>query len=260
MSLRIQAPVLHGNLSLSQRCELGLCGFLVLDLWALQGMAREKKLRLKKGSSQLAPQTRTHLQSCGLGVAALASSSVMGQWCPFLKDQVLSESHIEHLFGQLRASSSSGSLTAKSYFSAQARMMRAQMQRHASYKEHRDKGATSVEVLAPEEFRRCARRAWVSAMQLVKAGEHVVKPLDAQRRSPMRQQRHGQSFLAQSGILLEHELKQIRIAEADAADGQRASRLAKWMAVTQEERTASGLDEPRAIQRLAWDCWMFGVK
>ena len=118
-----KAPATHGNLTLLQRLELSLTGFLLQDLWALLASFREAKFKVKKGMYQLAPQTRVHLQSLALGVAVIASSTALETWNPWPRDQVLSEIHIERTFGKYRSQSQSVELSARAYWSASARVL-----------------------------------------------------------------------------------------------------------------------------------------
>lgn len=160
------APATHGNLTLLQRLELSLTGFLLQDLWALLASFREAKFKVKKGMYQLAPQTRVHLQSLALGVAVIASSTALETWNPWPRDQVLSEIHIERTFGKYRSQSQSGELSARAYWSASARVLRQQAARFAAAKADALAPPETMPIISPEEFKECSRRAWTSAMQL----------------------------------------------------------------------------------------------
>lgn len=121
-----QAPALHGALTLAERCEISLCGFLLQDLWSILSSRRESKCGLKKGSCQMAPQTRVALQNVSLTIAAMTKTKP-DTWTPFGCPHSLSEVHIERLFGQYRSYSSSGDLNARSFWSSAAAQARQQL-------------------------------------------------------------------------------------------------------------------------------------
>jgi hypothetical protein len=146
-----KAPATHGNLTLLQRLELSLTGFLLQDLWALLASFREAKFKVKKGMYQLAPQTRVHLQSLALGVAVIASSTALETWNPWPRDQVLSEIHIERTFGKYRSQSQSGELSARAYWSASARVLRQQAARFAAAKADALAPPETMPIISPEE-------------------------------------------------------------------------------------------------------------
>ena len=118
-----QAPAVHGSLKLADRCELALTGFLLQDLWSLMARKRERQQSVAKGMFQMAGQTRTNMQAIALTVACVCLTKD-ATWCPWQRDQVLSEIHIERFFGRLRASSPSGDLTARSFWKAAAALAR----------------------------------------------------------------------------------------------------------------------------------------
>lgn len=123
---KLQAPAIHGDLSLAQRAELGLTGFLLFDLFALVSAERERKHGVAKGTYTMAPQTRSVLQSVALS-SAVISTTKEPTFNPWTRDQGLSECYIEKLFGQYRAQSQSGDLSAKSFWCAAAVVARRQL-------------------------------------------------------------------------------------------------------------------------------------
>ena len=122
-----EAPAIHGGLSLEERAENALCGFLLHDLWALLGRRREIKAGVPKGSHQLAPQTRQTLQAVSLCTAVITCTKDPS-WAPWsMGPQHLSEIHIERQFGKYRRFTPSGDLSARSYWHANAATARSQL-------------------------------------------------------------------------------------------------------------------------------------
>ena len=118
-----EAPSVHGGLELKTRCELALSGHICCDLWELTSTEREKQLGVSRGKLQMAHQTRRNLQSVALSTVALAASKPPS-WDAFRHAHGISEIHIERHFGQLRAQSISGELTARSFWNAEATLAR----------------------------------------------------------------------------------------------------------------------------------------
>lgn len=110
---------MHSGLSLRQRCEAALAGFLLQDLWAMLASRRESKMRCQKGSFQIASQTRNNLQLIAL-TAVCISVGKDDAWSPFQHGCSLSEISIERMFGRLRSTSASGDLHCRTYWSAAA--------------------------------------------------------------------------------------------------------------------------------------------
>lgn len=121
-----EAPLVHNGMSLEQRCELSLCGFLLQDLWSVLASRREVKEGLKKGSCQLAGQTRNNLQAIALTTVAICLSKP-DTWNPFQHNVGMSEVAIERMFGRFRSSSQSGELHVRSYWSASAAVARCEL-------------------------------------------------------------------------------------------------------------------------------------
>ena len=111
---------------MQHRCELALCGFLLQDLWSLLATRRELRLGLKKGTCQLAAQTRSNLQSVALTIACMCLKKDES-WTPFEHCTSLSEISIERMFGRLRSSSQSGELHCRAYWSASAAVARSEL-------------------------------------------------------------------------------------------------------------------------------------
>lgn len=142
--------MLHPGLDMHQRCELALTGFLLWDLWSLVASRREQKCGLKKGSCQLASQTRNNLQSIALTAAAMCLQK-RPTWTPFQRS--MSEVAIEQYFGRIRASSQSGDVHCRSYWSAAAGIARAELakKKHLSFKHGPVPSAPVVEALSQSE-------------------------------------------------------------------------------------------------------------
>eukprot|EP00438_Fugacium_kawagutii_P011893 Skav219174 [mRNA] locus=scaffold648:376986:378912:- [translate_table: standard] len=162
-------------MTLSQRAEVSLTGFLLQDLWGLLASRRESRLGLKKGTCQLAGQTRSNLQSIALSVVSMCWKKDE-TWTPFAHPKSLSEINIEQMFGRFRASSSSGDLHCRSYWSASAAVARSELTKLQNVnKKFGPRGnAEIVPGLTTDEFlscklKACARRAWNASIQLVAA-------------------------------------------------------------------------------------------
>lgn len=115
------SPSLGKNVSLKQRCENALSGFLLLDLWSLLAQEKCSKHQLPTGSTFMATQTARTLQSVALSivVVALSKSPDFEPWLHGFGR--LSELAVEHHFGMLRNQSPTALLSARAYFQAGAR-------------------------------------------------------------------------------------------------------------------------------------------
>ena len=113
---------------LEQRCELSLCGFLLQDLWSVLASRKEAKEGLKKGSCQLAGQTRNNLQAIALTTVSICLAKPE-TWNPFQHNVGMSEVAIERMFGRFRSSSQSGELHVRSYWSASAAVARSELRK-----------------------------------------------------------------------------------------------------------------------------------
>ena len=145
-----EAPLLHPGLDMHQRCELALTGFLLWDLWSLLASRREQKCGLKKGSCQIASQTRNNLQSIALTAAAMCLQK-SSTWTPFQRS--MSKVAIEQYFGRIRATSQSGDVHCRSYWSAAAGIARAELAKtkNVSFKYGPLPSAPVVEALSESE-------------------------------------------------------------------------------------------------------------
>lgn len=116
-------PLLHRSMSLETRCEVGLSGYLALDLFQMLAAETTERMRLPRGSGFMASQTSSNLMSCALsGVAlCLTKDPSFQPWCNgHLR---LSEIPIEQWFLFLRSQSPNSQLSARSFWQADARMM-----------------------------------------------------------------------------------------------------------------------------------------
>ena len=110
------------NLTLANRCETALAGFLLLDLYALVAKHTCTSMRLPTGSCFMAPQTVLNLQSVALAVAAICATKD-ASFEPWTRGSCrLSEMAIEQHFSMLRAQSPNAQLSARAYFKAGARV------------------------------------------------------------------------------------------------------------------------------------------
>lgn len=113
------SPLLHRNLSLSDRCELSLAGFLVLDLYRMY--AESECSKATKGSFFMAPQTMFNLQGVALSTA-LITISKDDHFHPWKVGTVrMSEMAVEEWFGLQRKQSANSQLSARGFWKAGAR-------------------------------------------------------------------------------------------------------------------------------------------
>ena len=106
---------------MEHRCELGIAGFLSIDLFALLSRDWEKRLHLPAGSSFMARQTREVLQACALA-GVVVSISKHESMEPFRHGFMrLTEISIEQFFGQLRTQHANAQMSARSFFHSSAR-------------------------------------------------------------------------------------------------------------------------------------------
>ena len=116
------APILHQKLSLKDRCECGLTGFLALDVFRCLAEERCSSYDMPKGSMFMAPQTSYNL----MGSALIATCICICKDPNFHPWKVgtarLSEMAVEEWFSMLRRQSSNAQLSARSFFQAAARM------------------------------------------------------------------------------------------------------------------------------------------
>ena len=119
----LEAPALHGNLTLEERCQLALEGHIMADLWHLVASVKAKEMGLPRHKLVMAPQTRANLQGVAQGILSIAASKE-ASWDPWRDSHGLSEVKIEHRFGQLRSQFAGGEMSARGFFTASARLMR----------------------------------------------------------------------------------------------------------------------------------------
>lgn len=108
-------------MEIGARCELGLCGFICLDLFRLLADRACQERQLPKGSLFYAGQTMSTLQSVSLAGVAMCVSKPSEFTCWQSGLARCSELPIEQHFGHLRSQSASAQLSARSFFMASAR-------------------------------------------------------------------------------------------------------------------------------------------
>ena len=115
-------PMLHRSVSLASRAELGLSGFVLVDLWRMCAEDTCKRLGAPTGSTFWANQTAVNLQSaCLAGVlVTLTKNDEFNPWC--CGQTRLTELPIEEHFSFLRRQSPNAQLSARGYFVAGARV------------------------------------------------------------------------------------------------------------------------------------------
>ena len=143
---------MHSGLSLSERAELALTGFVLLDLWSLVASEKEKTSGVGRGRMQMAGQTRRALQGIAMTCISIAATKPK-HWNPFGRPHSLSEVHIEQWFGQLRSQYVDSDLTARGYFNAAARVAR----KTAKNQVRPPQTPVEEEALTPQECLGCIR-------------------------------------------------------------------------------------------------------
>lgn len=116
------APILHNNLTISLRCELGLCGFLLLDICKMLADELCLEMRLPRGSCFLAPQTQANLQGVALSgiLICITKDPEFSPWR--FGHNRLTELPIEQHFSYLRQQSPNSQLTSRSFWQAACRV------------------------------------------------------------------------------------------------------------------------------------------
>lgn len=112
------ASLLNKMLTTMERVESGLAGFLCVDIFRILAAHKCEKMRLPTGSTFMASQTCSNLQSCALAsvVLCLTKHREFDPWRS--GDCRLSELSIEQYFGHLRIQSSNSQLSTRAYFHA----------------------------------------------------------------------------------------------------------------------------------------------
>lgn len=115
------APLMTTSLSLLQRCELAISGFVSLDLFSMLAAQKCTRFGLPKGSCFMAQQTQQNLQSCSCAAAVVCITKPKDfePWRSSVGR--MSELAIEEYFGQLRSQSCNAQLSARGYFQAAAK-------------------------------------------------------------------------------------------------------------------------------------------
>ena len=117
------APLVHSKMTLEDRAECAISGFVLQDLWSMIATQREKSFRCPKGKMQMAGQTKSNMQQIALTTLAILTCR-SPFWYPWNSSHSLSEIRIEHHFGRLRSQFASGTMTTRDFFNAAARLMR----------------------------------------------------------------------------------------------------------------------------------------
>lgn len=117
------SPANHKNMTLLQRCECSLGGFLALDLFKIVADRLCKERNAPTGSFFLAKQTMLNLQATALTTVVICVTKEAG-WSPWVYGfQRLSEQAIEQHFGHLRCQATNAQLSTRAYWMACARTL-----------------------------------------------------------------------------------------------------------------------------------------
>lgn len=117
------SSLLHRNMTLQDRAEAGLAGFLSLDLFRMVAEEKAEELAVPRGSLFMSGQTCFNIQGVALSATVLTLCKD-ANWHPWKQGTCrLSELPVEEWFSLLRRQSSSSQLSARGYFAAGARTM-----------------------------------------------------------------------------------------------------------------------------------------
>ena len=116
-----QAPVLNRSLTLMQRCEVGLSGFVALNLFQQLAADLACEKSFPTGSLGMASQTTRNLQSANLAAVALTLSK-RTDFEPWRQGfGRISELPVEQFFSSVRGQSPNSQLSCRAYWQASAR-------------------------------------------------------------------------------------------------------------------------------------------
>ena len=114
--------MLNTNLSLQQRVEIALSGFLTLDLFQLLSREKAREYGLPVDSCGMAVQTIRNLQASSLSAVTVACAK-NPSFTPWKHGfGRLSELPVEHHFSYLRQQVSNSQLSCRSYWQCSARV------------------------------------------------------------------------------------------------------------------------------------------
>ncbi|CAK8996274.1 unnamed protein product, partial [Durusdinium trenchii] len=159
------APAFHRDISLQERAEAALSGFLCLDMFQMLAMDKCKQMCLPAGSTFMAPVTCANLQYVALStvVVCLTKDIDFEPWR--YGNARLTEIAIEQVFGHLRSQMSNSQLTTRQYFAADARQSF-----RSSNTLNRIKLSNSnmgEEKLTHQQFETCCKNALAATLSLV---------------------------------------------------------------------------------------------
>ena len=104
------------------RCEVGISGFVSLDVFRMLSLELASKMGAPTGSTFLAPQTCHNLQSACLSGVVMCLVKHEAWKCWDHGHARLSELSIEEWFSYCRRQSPNAQLSARGFFSASARV------------------------------------------------------------------------------------------------------------------------------------------
>lgn len=121
-----QAPgnafiTMHGFLTVQERCEVALSGFLCLEMFEMLAKDKCKSLQLPGGSAFMAVQTCNTLKHVALSVIIICITMEDGFDAWSSGTARLTELPIEYHFEYLRAMTSNSQLSARQFFASDAR-------------------------------------------------------------------------------------------------------------------------------------------
>ena len=116
------APLLHRTFPLALRAEVGVSGFVALDLFRMLAEDQCRKMKAPTGSTFWAAQTVVNMQSCCLAgiLVTITKDEAFSPWRA--GSARMSEISIEEQFSFLRRQSANAQLTCRSFWQAAARV------------------------------------------------------------------------------------------------------------------------------------------
>ena len=115
------APLLSRSLSMQQRLECAVSGFVCLDIFSLLASDKCAQLHLPTGSCFMASQTLVNLQACALAAVVITATKQESTNLWRHGHARVSEIAIEQFFGQLRQQTATAQFGCRGYWQASAR-------------------------------------------------------------------------------------------------------------------------------------------
>lgn len=115
------APSMHSLLTVAERCEVALSGYICMDLFSMLAKEKCRTLQLPGGSTFMAVQTCSTLQHVALSVVLICLTMEDGFDAWTSGTARLTELPIEYHFGYLRCMMSNSQFSARQFFACDAK-------------------------------------------------------------------------------------------------------------------------------------------